>query len=303
MTPIYNSQNIPYIKIDKQEAIFMASLNAGRNDLVVGGGYINEEFNKAIAYILNSPPGNTVTTSEDLEINSKLLHNICRSQCYDKIKLTNSYKEGYFYEFESEILKRSNFFEKMYLYISEKELTISGLIGVGDIYIDILKRNPYNNSANKAMIYCAGPDGTKMNYVDISKLNINNEAPNSMVEKYFLFYVNTIGKNIANAIFKYNIWQKNLADRIDYVRICLISGGMFLPTFMNSDDIKIKAESQKKVANELMFGIHLANLDLSNREKHTFDQDIVYEFAYADGAFMNAYNSYKNKHLSDLNIF
>ena len=52
-----------------------------------------------------------------------------------------------------------------------------------------------------------------------------------------------------------------------------------------------------------MFGIHSANLDLSSRETHSFDQDIVYEFAYADGAFLNAYNSYKHTHLSDLEIF
>ena len=304
-TPIYNSNGIPYIKKDTQNATFMASLNAGKNDLEVGGGYINGEFNKAIAYnTLYSPPDTTNTkiiVSDDLENNSQILHNMCYSECYKEITSKKRIAEGYFYELESKYLNNSKYFKKMYLYISEKKLEITGSRGVGDIYIDILKNNPYNNPANKAMIYCAGPDGTQMNYADISKFNYYKDTPDEMVEKYFLFYVKKIGENIANAIFKYNISQLEQANRIDYVRICLISGGVFLPNFMNSPDKK--AKSQKKVANEIMFGIHSANLDLSSRETHSFDQDIVYEFAYADGAFLNAYNSYKHTHLSDLEIF
>jgi hypothetical protein len=49
-----------------------------------------------------------------------------------------------------------------------------------------------------------------------------------------------------------------------------------------------KVLSQKKVANKIIKGIHDVNLELSSNKNHTFDQDIVYEFAYADNAFNNA---------------
>lgn len=194
----------------------------------------------------------------------------------------------------------------MYLYISEKKF-IPEFKGVGNIYIDILKKNPYNNSANKAMIYCAGPDGTQMNESNIKKYNISSDTGDKMVERIFLSYVNIIGKNIANAIFKYNISQLEQVNRIDYVRICLISGGAFLPEFMNSD-AAIKAKSQQKVANQIINGINSTNNELS-KETHNFDQDIVYEFAYADGAFKNAIrefsdtNDYLEPYILDGNNF
>jgi len=289
-TPIYNSKGEPYLKNNNKEANFMASLNAGDSDLYVGGAYINAEFNKAIV------AKNEVDT--DLENLSIFLHETCFKECYNEIKSIQGKSEGYFYKFD--LLKYSEeYFNEMYLYISEKELKIPGRKGIGNIYIDILKKNPYNNPANKAMIYCYGPEGKKMNSDNMNEFNMDdNLKGNAMVEFIFLYYVYITGKNIAKAIFKYNQYQKTKTNRIDYVRICLISGNDYLPIFMK-DNMEL---SQKKVANKIIEGIHKANLELESNINNTFDQDIVYEFAYANNAFNNAHIHHSLNRQADMGI-
>jgi len=215
-TPIYNSYDEPYLKNNKQEANFMASLNAGDSGLYVGGGYINAEFNKAIVA--------KDEVDADLTNLSKYLHEMCSQECYKEIKLNNSNSEGYFYKFNSlKYFSKEKYFDEMYLYISEKKLKIPGRKGIGNIYIDILKNNPYNNPANKAMIYCYGPEGKSMNETNMKVINMDYTLKgDEMVEKIFLDYVYITGKNIAKAIFEYNQYKITEKNRIDYVRICLI---------------------------------------------------------------------------------
>jgi hypothetical protein len=148
------------------------------------------------------------------------------------------------------------YFKDMYLYISENRICdfLNNNLYPGDIFIDILKTNPYNNEANKAMIYCVGPKGGKS-----SADNFKNAV-----------YI--VGKNIANAIYHYN--NKIDTEKIDYVRVCLISGGSF-----KHDNV-----SHIEVAECLIKGIHEVNIN-----RHV--KNIVYNFAYDNDVFRQAFNN------------
>jgi hypothetical protein len=145
----------------------------------------------------------------------------------------------------------------MYLYVSESRLTDFQSNGLypGDIFIDILKTAPYNNEANKAMIYCVGPKGLAGSTAD-----------------NFKDAVYIVGKNIANAIYHYNIIPDT--EKIDYVRICLISGGGF----------KHEGVSHIEVAESLIKGIHEVNIK-------KMITNVVYNFAYDNDAFRKAYDN------------
>ena len=104
------------------------------------------------------------------------------------------------------------------------------------------------------MIYCVGPKGGCS-----SSDNFKNAV-----------YI--VGKNIANAIYQYN--NKIYTEKIDYVRICLISGGSF-----KHDNV-----SNIEVAECLIKGIHEANVN-----KHV--KNIVYNFAYDNDAFRQAFDN------------
>jgi hypothetical protein len=116
-----------------------------------------------------------------------------------------------------------------------------------------LKNNPYKNEANKAMIYCVGPKG----------LSTADNFKNAL-------YI--VGKNIATAIYLYN--NKEDTEKIDYVRICLISGGSF-----KHDNV-----SRIEVAECLIKGIHEVNVN-----RHI--KNIVYNFAYDNDAFRQAFDN------------
>ena len=278
-TPIYNNSDIPYyLNSTKDKAAkFMASLNAGNQNLQVGLSYINNAFNSVIA---NIPIGGV----SDSNLSSKSAHMHMLFNNYLKTK--NLYIPDSFYKNEN--LQTNNYFKEMYLYISEKTLEdfkYSNDIYPGDVFIDILqdkewinggKINTINNmanKANKAMIYCVGPDGTNH--------NINNPT-NDIIKNKFLQAMLIVGKNIANAINEYNKYKGNENKKIDYVRICLISGNAFLPAQMKIDGEEVK------VAEELIKGIHSVN-----KEKGV--KDIVYNFAYADGVFQTAFDKLKNQ--------
>jgi len=326
-TKIYEEKGYIYKNGTDYGASFMASLNAGHKNLRVGGGTINGAF----LYRIEKGINDTVHTPfQDLSVN---LHTLCYmyyhyeadqstlKSKYDelvKMKITdyntdNSiYKKNTYTDFFQDInllsgnneklytfskLPSNNFIKEMYLYIPKDRLVNvlkfpTTCIIPGDIFIDILQDIPMLNNdnnltankANRAMIYCAGPEG------DNIRLN-NNKLNEDDIIKIFLNAIEQVGKNIANAIFLYN--KKQGKEKIDFVRICLISGNAYLPIEMKDkieslDDGSYKIvpnqEYQKQVAMKLIYGIHSANL------KNDIKDDIVYNFAYADGAFLKAYN-------------
>jgi hypothetical protein len=184
----------------------------------------------------------------------------------------------------------------MYLYISQDTLIYAKDANEyyypGDVFIEILKENPRKNSANKAMIYCVGPEG---NTIVKNMRSIDSNISNKIIEEVFLNYVNIVGKNIASAINLYNITRKKHKkyEKIDYVRICLISGFAYLPKFMKSEGIL----SREKVAEKIISGIHEIN-----KISTTID-NIVYEFAWADKAFQDAFEDIKKKKSGELADF
>lgn len=280
-TPIYNNKDKPYyLDANKTPAKFMASLNAGDNLLYVGGAQINRAFNNAIAGKNEGDKGDDdVLRALSIEMHKTF---------YTVVNSTNEIL-GKIYKYDDLQSKHSSniYFVDMYLYKSEKLLDkfkFANNIYPGDVFIEILKDNSWingggdhinnmTNKANKAMIYCVGPQG------DVFKNTKNTED----VEEEFLKAILIVGKNIANAINEYNKYDGNDNKKIDYVRICLISGNQYLPTSMKSDKL---TESQVKVAEALIKGIHSVN-----KEKGV--KDIVYNFAYADNAFQIAFDKLK----------
>lgn len=269
-TPVYEQSGYIYQNIEDKPATFMASLNAGDEQLYVGGGAINKAFNIAIR-----------TNNYDTELYelSTKMHLSCYMDCYNVKEeglnpdiysrtkylniVNNEYlisKAGTLHHFDA--FKKGGKFEKnpyfkdMYLYISERRICdfLNNSLYPGDIFIDILKNTPYYNEANKAMIYCVGPKGGR------------STADN------FKNAVYIVGKNIANAIYHYN--NKIDTEKIDYVRICLISGGSF----------KHENVSYIEVAECLIKGIHEVNV---NRQV----KNILYNFAYDNDAFRQAFNN------------
>jgi len=326
ITNIYENKGYKYENGTNDGASFMASLNAGHRNLRVGGGTINVAFRNRIepgfsVYVQDTPFQNL---SVNLHISCYMYYHYgtdvrftSKSAEIKKMNITDKSTDGsksqntqsgfikfvedinslpgddnLLYKFEN--LPGNSFIKEMYLYIPKERLdkllkfpTTS--IIPGDIFIDILQDIPSlngdtdtANNANRAMIYCAGPEG------DNIKLN-NPNAKDDEIKDIFLKAIEQVGKNIANAIFLYNK-NKNLEkEKIDYVRICLISGNQYLPDAMNRRGITL--ESQKQVAMKLIDGIHSANMDNDNDIK----DNIVYNFAYADKAFLNAYNEQEIK--------
>jgi hypothetical protein len=269
-TPVYEQSGYIYQNTEDKPATFMASLNAGDEQLYVGGDAINKAFNMAIR---------TDNYNKELYELSTKMHLSCYMDCYNVKEeedlipdtysrtkylniVNNEYsilKAGTLHHFDAfkkgGKFENNPYFKDMYLYISESRLCdfLSNSLYAGDVFIDILKNAPYNNGANKAMIYCVGPKGIK------------NTADN------FKNAVYIIGKNIANAIYHYN--NKTDTEKIDYVRICLISGGSF-----KHDNV-----SHIEVAECLIKGIHEVNI---NRPV----KNLVYNFAYDNDAFRQAFD-------------
>ena len=274
-TPVYEHLCYIYPNVENKPATFMASLNAGDEQLYVGGGAINKSFNIALR------TDNDDTTLNDL---STAMHLLCYMDCYNlqedegiipdknsrinymkkvNAKYSNANKAGtlhHFDEFKAGGKFANNaYFKDMYLYISESRLDnfVNNSLYPGDVFVDILKNSPYNNEANKAMIYCVGPRGE----------STADDFKNAV-------YI--VGKNIANAIYHYN--NKKDTESIDYVRICLISGGGF-----KHEDV-----SRIEVAECLIKGINDVNV---NRQA----KNIVYNFAFDNDAFKQAFDNLKNR--------
>ena len=292
ITPIYNSSDKPYyLDANKTPANFMASLNAGDEDLYVGGAFINEAFED---FLSNNDELKKLKKNFTLSTFSVRMHLSFYMEIFEITKEANKtdtvkYREYYLkevikkyntniknysgklYEFkggglmDAEEFKNNPYYKESYLYISKQQLTsflYKETLYPGDVFIDILKYPPLNYEVNKAMIYCVGPRGRE-----------NNKDGTE-----FLTAVGIVGKNIANAIFEYNKIPNK--PNIDYARICLISGGnVFRNELKTPDD----------VAEALIKGIHSVNSDPTK----TANYDIVYNFAYADNAFQTAFEKLK----------
>jgi hypothetical protein len=274
-TPVYEKSGHIYKNAEDMPSTFMASLNAGDEQLYIGGGAINKAFNIAIR------TDNCDTTLDDL---STKMHLSCYMDCYNvkeeedlvpdrysRTKYLNKINNEYFNSKKAGTLHHFNAFKEggkfadnpyiadMYLYVSETRLTDfqSNDLYPADIFIDILKTTPYNNEANKAMLYCVGPKG------------LAGTTANNFKEAVYI-----VGKNIANAIYNYNKINTTDTTKIEYVRICLISGGGF----------KHDSVSHIEVAECIIKGIHEIN---SNKQI----TNVVYNFAYDNDAFRKAYGN------------
>ena len=277
-TAVYEKSGYTYPNIENKPATFMASLNAGDEQLYVGGGAINKSFNIALT------TDNNDTSLIDVSTASTAMHLLCYMDCYNlqedegiipdknsrinylkkvNAKYLNANKAGTLHHFDEfkagGKFANNTYFKDMYLYISESRLEnfVSNSLYPGDVFIDILKTSPYNNEANKAMLYCVGPRGE----------STADDFKNAV-------YI--VGKNIANAIYHYN--NKKDTECIDYVRICLISGGGF-----KHEDV-----SRIEVAECLIKGINNVNV---NRQA----KNIVYNFAFDNDAFKQAFNNLQDK--------
>lgn len=277
-TPVYEKSGYTYLNVENKPATFMASLNAGDEQLYVGGSAINKSFNIALT------TDNNDTVVIDVSTASTAMHLLCYMDCYNiqedegiipdknsrinylnkvNANYSNANKAGtlhHFDEFKAGGKFANNaYFKDMYLYISESRLEnfVNNSLYPGDVFIDILKTSPYNNEANKAMLYCVGPRGE----------STADDFKNAV-------YI--VGKNIANAIYHYN--NKKDTESIDYVRICLISGGGF----------KHVSVSGIEVAECLIKGIQEVNVNKQAK-------NIVYNFAFDNDAFKQAFDNLQDK--------
>jgi hypothetical protein len=285
ITPIYNSSAKPYLYANKMSAKFMASLNAGDEGLYVGGGFINKAFEQFLSNNDVLKKLNSVVILSDFSVRMHLSFYMKIFEIEKEANKTDAENDREHYlkkvntKYDANIKKYSGtfhtfkggglvdkkefddnpYYAESYLYISEQQLTLFKYneIYPGDVFIDILKYPPLNYEVNKAMIYCVGPRGSDKDAAE------------------FINAVEIVGKNIANAIFNYN----NITDKqnIDYARICLISGG---------DVFRHHLKTPADVAEALIKGIHSVNTTKKVK-------DIVYNFAYADGAFQTAFDKLK----------
>ena len=306
-TPIYNGINQPYYSNSKKDknANFMASLNAGDAGMYIGGSAINHGFAINIEKDRYDVNGNKLPTINDLYLSAAKMHLLCYLHMYDiysydieinsstfktegggvslakyfqeiNVKEQTESKAGQLQKFDTII--KSNTFKEVYLYISstkrDNKVKFGNDLYPGDVFIDVFKDNIdiLNNKANRAMIYCVGPDGSLK----------------GVSEDIFLATLNIVGENIANAINEYNKYDGNINKKLDYVRICLISGNLFLPQSMKKNGSPIP-EKQELVAEALIKGIHSVN---SNSKKEG-NYNIVYNFAYANGVFQKAFDKLK----------
>jgi len=284
-TPVYEKLGHIYKNAEDKPATFMGSLNAGDEQLYIGGGAINKAFNIAIR------TDDYDTTLYDLSVK---MHLSCYMDCYNveeeedlvpdiysRTKYLKKINDAYLNTNKAGTLHHFNAFKEggkfadnpyiadMYLYVSESRLTnfISNGLYPADIFIDILKKTPYNNEANKAMLYCVGPKGLR---------GLNGiKGKHASTTDDFKDAVYIVGKNIANAIYRYNNTPDT--EKIDYVRICLISGGSF----------KHEGVSHIEVAECIIRGIHEVNV-MNSKKKIT---NVVYNFAYDNDAFRKAYDN------------
>jgi len=133
-------------------------------------------------------------------------------------------------------------------------------------------KRPCGNEHNVCMVYVVGPKGD-----------------NGMSKKEFLSQVRDCGKNIVVSVNQYNLRrQSNNSDkdsskegkkedasffvRIDLVRVCLVSGGVY----------KHKNATKKEIATCLMEGLFL-------NPSAQYVHSPVFEFAYDDDVFKKAY--------------
>jgi hypothetical protein len=282
----------------------MASLNAGHDNLRIGGGTINGHFSEIIRDAITDDSVKTIYKKKYLQDISVQMHISCYMNYYEiegyksvpnvddiepnakvtkildlvNIAAANKLEEKLYPFDQLKNLFPNSIIEKMFLYIppivnrieSSLQFKPSNLIP-GDIFIDILKYPAKGNNANRAMIYCVGPH--------------KNPSGNKDIEPgLFLDAIKKIGKNIVNAIKLYNI--QNSADKIDYVRICLISGQVYKPNNVTT----------LQIAKALMEGITEIN-EINEINKNS---ETIYNFAYVheqnnnDGSFKMAFDELNN---------
>jgi len=184
----------------------MASVNAGAFRLYVGGGAINRGF----ALTLKAA-GHTVSHYEDVHVdfrNTVLQHK--KNQPED-MRASVTTKLHFMSEFGKD--EPADGMDDSCLLMSElPNRFISDRTRAGTVYIDtfVEERRPFNNITNGAMVYVVGPEG--------------DQAENA---SDFVSAVQYTGSNLYRAVALYNQHTTSKRVPISYVRVCLVSGGLF----------------------------------------------------------------------------
>ena len=138
-------------------------------------------------------------------------------------------------------------------------------VRAGTIFIDSFTKEhrPCENPANSAMIYAIGPEGDQAEDADD-----------------FIMAVQCTGENMYRAVTLYNQSPPQKRSPIDFVRVCLVSGGLF----------KHEEVSKTRVAEALISGMSTAFFQLrSETDPNTPFRPPHVNFAYDENVFHKAY--------------
>lgn len=138
-------------------------------------------------------------------------------------------------------------------------------VRAGTIFIDSFTKEhrPCENPANSAMIYAVGPEGDQAEDADD-----------------FIMAVQYTGENMYRAVTLYNQSPPQKRPPIDFVRVCLVSGGLF----------KHEEVSKTRVAEALISGMSTAFFQLrSETDPNTPFRPPHVNFAYDENVFHKAY--------------
>ncbi|CAD7940241.1 unnamed protein product [Amoebophrya sp. A120] len=225
-TPIYEKE-IP-------DEVHVGSVNAGSDQLFVGGSAINAAFKRAL-----DEAG--IETGKYQDLQRKLWKSA--SEQLDRVVLA-----------DAETCK-----ELKVNYLSCRASYADSTTCSCFLHVFEPAARPMGNAKNAAMVYVVGPRGSECG------------SGEDFLEK-----LRNCGKNVVVSVNQYNLKHaKKYTEelpRIDRVRVCLVSGGIYKHPDVDKNDI----------ARALMEGLYL---NPSAQVEHS----PVFEFAYDEDAFKLAY--------------
>lgn len=187
---------------DEEPEVAMGSVNAGDPALYVGGGGVNAAFARS----LDCPGAYAALHKAAIGLALKELTRESRLETVDLHRLQQPT------EFCASI-------EECYVRLVP-ELAEEGSFTTGAVFIDVFRpvSRPLHPN-NKAMIYVVGPQGR------------------GRTRESFLEAVELTARNFMLAVNSYN--SKACDSRLELVRMCLISGGIFKHKSTTKDDVAL----------------------------------------------------------------
>eukprot|EP00392_Amoebophrya_sp_AT5.2_P001329 g1331.t1 len=229
-TPIYESAL-------EDEKCHVASLNAGSDQLFVGGSAINRAFEIALR-------GAGFDTEKFQDLQRQLHRQASEEKSLDRVVLADE----------------SVCTEMALSYLSCRASFADHTVTTCFLHVFEPEKRPMGLAQNAAMVYVVGPR--------------NREFPDA---GDFVSKLRTCGKNVVVSVNQYNLKHAKKysvrTPRIDLVRVCLVSGGIYKHPDVSKEDI----------ASAIMEGLYL---NPSAQYEHT----PVFEFAYDENVFKLAYD-------------